>query len=268
MRKFIGPLALAAAAGFSARAENTAVDYSDLWWNPVHSGWGLGLDRQGGVMFATLFTYADDGSATWLSASSVQATNGDETSWSGKLYRTTGPGFASPFDPASVGITEVGALRVDFSTARNGTLTYSVDGKTVVEPIERITFRAPSIAGTYTGGMSATTTGCGDPSFDGDYDVLGPFAASQSGSRVTMSFTSFPGDLPSSCTFTGEYSQAGRLGRVQGTWQCSLYWAVDGRVGTFTLDDVVVTINGFAGKLSAKDQDCNYKGRVGAVRQP
>jgi len=260
--------ALAAALSFSVHADNTAVDYSDLWWNPAHGGWGLGLDRQADVMFATLFIYADDGSATWLSASAVQATNAGQTSWSGKLYRSTGPGFASAFDPSSVGVAEVGTLRVDFSSTQKGTLTYSVDGKSVAEPIERITLRAPSAAGAYHGGISAIASGCDDDSFKGGFDVLGPFTASQNGSHVAIAFATAPGDVPSSCSFTGDYSQSGRLGRIQGNWLCSFYFALDPRVGTFTLDDVVVTANGFAGRLSAKDQDCNYDGRVGAVRDP
>ena len=91
-------------------------------------------------------------------------------------------------DPASAG--EVGTLRVDFSAAQKGTLTYSVDGKTVLEPIERITFRAPSVAGTYHGGISATASGCDDDSFKGGFDVLGPFTASQSPSFTVVWYCS------------------------------------------------------------------------------
>jgi len=138
----------------------------------------------------------------------------------------------------------------------------------VVEPIERITFRAPSVAGSYQGGISATASSCSDESFNGSFDVFGPFTASQSGSRVTLAFATLPGDLPSTCRFTGDYSQSGRLGKVQGTWQCNFYWALDPRVGNFTLEDIAVTANGFAGKLTAKDQDCTFSGRVGAVREP
>ena len=278
MQKWIGSLVLAAALALPADAENTSVDYSDLWWNPAHSGWGLGLQRQGEVMFATLFVYGSDGTATWLSASDVRATNAAQTSWSGKLYRTRGTAFSSRFDSSSVTIAEVGTLAVDFTGSKGGTLTYSVDGNRVVEPIERITFRAPSVAGSYQGGISAVSSMCNDDALDGEFDMTGSLTASQNGSRVAIAFnTPTLSGLPSSCNFTGDYSQSGRLGKVQGTWKCSLYWALDPRgesalyitrLGDFTLDEVAVTTNGFAGKLSANDQDCSIDGHIGGVRAP
>jgi len=278
MQKLLGLLALAAVLAMPARADNTAVDYSDLWWNPAHSGWGLGLQRQGDVMFATLFIYGNDGSATWLSASDVRATDAAQTSWSGKLYRTHGNAFTSAFDSSSVAVSEVGTLRIDFTGAKGGTLTYSVDGASVVEPIERITFRAPSMAGTYQGGMTTESSRCQDEAFNGDFDFAGAMNVALSGSRVAIAFSSASlSGLTSSCTFTGDYSQAGRLGSVEGTFKCNLYFSLDprgenplfvARLGTFTLGEIAVTANGFAGKLAAKDQDCTYDGRIGAVRMP
>ena len=277
MKKFIGSLALAAALTLPAHAENTSVDYSDLWWNPAHSGWGLGLQRQADVMFATLFIYGNDGTATWLFASDVRPTNDAATSWTGKLFRSSGPAYSAPFD-SSVSLTELGTLRIDFGSTSAGSLTYTMNGATVVEPIQRITFRAPSLAGGYTGGVTSTSSLCQDEAFNGDFDLMGAMNVTQAGSRVSMAFnTASLSGLTSSCTFTGDYAQSGRLGKVQGTFRCSLYYSLDprgesslfvARLGNFTLDDVSVTANGFAGKLTAKDQDCSYDGRLGAVRLP
>jgi hypothetical protein len=276
--RFVRFLALAAAFCLPARADNTATDYSDLWWNPAHPGWGLGIDRQGDTMFATLFVYGADGTATWLTASDVHPSNASSTSWTGKLYRTSGLGFASAFDASTVTIAEVGALRIDFSAPVRGTLTYSVDGATIVEPIERLTFRAPSIAGSYRGGMSALVSACTDEWNNGALDMFGSLSATQSGAAVTIAFTSEEvTGYPSSCSFTGNLSQAGRLGSVAGNWRCTIVIGLDDRnenirtlqrVGTFTIDRLAATSNGFAGRLAAKDQDCTVEGHLGGVRLP
>jgi len=277
MRKTIGTLTLATAALF-ARADNTAVDYSDLWYNPAHDGWGLGIDRQADIMFVTLFIYADDGTATWLSASDVRPANAEATSWSGKLYRTTGSPFAAPFDASSTAIAEVGSLRIDFNSVKTATLTYVRDGKTVVEPIQRFSFRLPTMAGSYQGGMSVTASRCNDDALDGGLDIFGPVTVTQTQARVAISFTSVAlAGLPSSCTFTGAYSPGGRLGAVQGNWRCNIVIGQDdrgentrtvSRLGTFSLENVATTASGFAGKLVAHDQDCTFDGRLGAVRLP
>src|ERR1700754_1123034 len=110
--RILGPLLVVAALALPARADDLALDYSDLWWNPAHAGWGLSLERQSDVMFATLFVYGADGIATWLVASDVRAVSEAQTSWSGKLYRGTGPAFSAVWT-ATAALTEVGTLRVD-----------------------------------------------------------------------------------------------------------------------------------------------------------
>ena len=31
-----------------------ATEYTDLWWNPAESGWGLTITHQGNVLFLTI----------------------------------------------------------------------------------------------------------------------------------------------------------------------------------------------------------------------
>ena len=117
-----------------------ATNFQDLWWNPYESGWGLNIAHQGSTLFATLFTYARDGTATWYVMSSGQrsVTGG----FTGTLYRTTGPAFdASPWTPATV--TPVGTMQLNFEDGNTGALTYSVDGFTVTRSIQRQVFSMP-----------------------------------------------------------------------------------------------------------------------------
>jgi hypothetical protein len=124
---------------FTAGSRASATNYQDLWWNPNESGWGINLTHQGTLIFATLFTYASDNRDMWLVASGLARQN--DGSYSGSLYRTTGPSFSAlPWNPASVGVTEVGTMRVAFTDGANGTLTYTVNGTTVTKSITRQVF--------------------------------------------------------------------------------------------------------------------------------
>ena len=49
-----------------------AADYTDLWWNPAESGWGVNVVQSDTFMFLTFFIYGQDGKPTWYSASLTQ----------------------------------------------------------------------------------------------------------------------------------------------------------------------------------------------------
>ena len=117
-----------------------APNYTDLWWNPAESGWGLNLNHQGNVVFGTLFTYDATGAPMWLVLPRGDAQA--DGSFQGKLYRTSGPAFnAVPWTATTS--TEVGTMRVSFTRASAGTLTYSVDGVNVTKSISREVFSTP-----------------------------------------------------------------------------------------------------------------------------
>jgi hypothetical protein len=120
-----------------------ATNYQDLWWNPTDSGWGLGLAHQSDVIFATLFTYSSDRQPVWLVASAA-AKRGDGT-YAGALYRTQGTPFnRTPFKPLRPeDVTTVGAIELRFADGVTGTLSYSIDGASVTQPITRQTFSSP-----------------------------------------------------------------------------------------------------------------------------
>jgi hypothetical protein len=122
------------------------LNYQGLWWrSPANSesGWGINITHQGDTLFATWFTYDTDGSGMWLVMSNgAKASDG---SYSGTLYRTTGPAFnASPWNPASVVATSVGTATFSFGTADTGTFTYTVNGLTQSKPIVREVFASPA----------------------------------------------------------------------------------------------------------------------------
>ncbi len=121
-----------------------AYNYQDLWWAaPAGSepGWGVNLTQQGQTIFATWFTYDVDQSPLWLSVTAPQSAPGTYT---GTLYRTTGPPFnATPFLPANVTATAVGSATFTFTDGNTGTFAYTYNGVTQSQPITREVFVSP-----------------------------------------------------------------------------------------------------------------------------
>jgi len=101
----------------------------------------VNLTHQGTTLFATWFTYDVDGSGLWLVMSDGAATG--PNSYSGTLYRTTGPAFsAAAFDPAKVARAPVGTATFTFDSADSGTFTATVNGIVVTKPITRLQYSA------------------------------------------------------------------------------------------------------------------------------
>jgi hypothetical protein len=121
-----------------------SLNFQALWWgSPAgsESGWGVNITHQGDTLFATWFTYDLDGSGMWLVASDVRRTNGNN--FEGLLYRTTGPAFTSvPFDPAKIGMTQVGSVNFAFTSAGAGTFSYGVNGVSQSKAIVRMVYDA------------------------------------------------------------------------------------------------------------------------------
>jgi lysyl endopeptidase len=157
------------------RADNVRDNYTDLWWNPAESGWGVNVNHQGNTLFATLFTYDASGKDLWLSMS--DGTLQPDGSYVGELIRTTGPRFnAAPWNPAQVSRTSVGTMRFAFTTANTGILTYTVNGIPVTKNIERISFAA----------APTCTWSASDRSFATNFQDLWWGGASESGWGVNI----------------------------------------------------------------------------------
>ena len=127
----------------------TAANNTGLWWNAAESGWGINFNQQGEILFATLFNYDAEGVGLWLVMSEGRLQpNG---SFSGALYRTTGPVFnAVPFRPiTAANLTQVGTMTVSFASASSATLSYTVNGIPVSKAITRQVFgsRAANCSG-------------------------------------------------------------------------------------------------------------------------
>jgi hypothetical protein len=137
-----GSCALNASATFeTTAAESPPRNYTALWWNPSENGWGVNFAHQGNILFGTLYTYDAAGAPLWLMMSNG-AMQADGVTFTGDLYRTTGPAFnANPFTPITeANLTKVGTMTASFAGANAGTLSYTVNGAQVNKSIQRLVY--------------------------------------------------------------------------------------------------------------------------------
>jgi hypothetical protein len=129
-----------ALSAYLTPANAPAFDYTDMWWNPQESGWGLNVIQHAShIIFAVWFTYDSDGNRTWfvLPSGSWSSPN----TYSGTLYQTSGPpANSASFNASSVHVTPVGSGTFTFSDANNGTWSYSVNGVSGTKTITRQPF--------------------------------------------------------------------------------------------------------------------------------
>lgn len=126
-------------APYLATTVPAGTDFTDLWWNPAESGWGMNLiQHPSRNIFGVWYTYRPDRKAiwyvipgvTWISSNVFFAT----------VYETSGPAQTGAFDPGRVRVDPVGFVLFTFTDANNGTFAYSIDGIAGTKPITRQPF--------------------------------------------------------------------------------------------------------------------------------
>jgi hypothetical protein len=126
----------------TARAPGSPLwNFSDLWWTPSESGWGLNLmQHSSGIIFATWFVYGQDGHPVWYHVPAGSWIT--PTRYQGTVYRTMGPYFGSSFNPAQVTVTPAGSATFDFNATDYdlATVTFNVDGVSTTKDVQRQSF--------------------------------------------------------------------------------------------------------------------------------
>jgi hypothetical protein len=128
----------------AATSDVAVANYQGLWWaSPPgsQSGWGINFAHQGDVIFATWFTYGQDGKPLWLVATLERTAAG---AYSGNVVSVTGVPFSAvPWDTSKFATAIVGTMSVAFADRAHATLAYTVDGIAQTKAIELQTFAAP-----------------------------------------------------------------------------------------------------------------------------
>jgi lysyl endopeptidase len=107
----------------------TIVDFTDLWWNPNESGWGLNIVQHASRnIFAVWFTYDANGSPRWFVIPGG-IWNSATNTFTAAMYQTSGPAASTAtFNQNLVKVTQVGNATITFTDANNGTFAYTVNG--------------------------------------------------------------------------------------------------------------------------------------------
>lgn len=259
MKMFLA--ALLAAFSTAASATSATTDFSDLWYNRNESGWGANVIQQGDTLFVTLFVYNSGQAPTWFVASDVElvAVSGNTLTFSGILYQTTGPYFgAGSFNPAAVSAPPVGTLTFSASQISNATLTYVVNGVAVTKNVERQTWRTEDLSGSYLGGSTGTWSQCG-AARNGYTESSATYTVTQDGGAIQMREEG----SGYTCTYTGNYTAAGRMGTIVGNGLCS-----DGVNQAFTATEVEVSLQALTMRFTTNQiGGCAYVGRIGGMRR-
>ncbi len=131
-----GAIVLASTAGAAV-----AANYTDIWWNPAESGWGLTLAHHNDKVFAVWYVYDTSGKPLWV-VMSDGAFSSDGRTFSGPIYRTSGPSYREPvFSPGRVKVDPVGTARIDFGADDvSATVTYTIGGTTSTKDVRRLDF--------------------------------------------------------------------------------------------------------------------------------
>jgi hypothetical protein len=258
----IAALLLALGLAFCARATTPTTDFSDLWFNPAESGWGVNLIQQNEIIFLTMFVYGPTGQPTWFvgPATAYNGSSGGIVSFTGPLFTTTGPYFgAGTFNPSQVTNRQVGFVSFATGQIGSGAISYTVDGVSVTKSIERQTWRNENVGGVYVGGVTGTYAGCG-ASRNGYFEAPITLTVVHDGAGT---FTMREEGAGYSCNYAGAYTQSGRMGQVQGSATCS-----DGSTPSFTASEVQGGLQGLTMRLASQYAGtCSFVGRIGGVRR-
>jgi hypothetical protein len=127
-----------------ACAAAQAANYSDIWWNPAESGWGITLADHESNLFGVWYTYRADGKPVWYTIPGGTFSS-DRRTFTGDVYLAHGSSYTlATFDSSQVGATKVGTATFDFAPANqpagSATFSYNVNGVSKSSHIERQSF--------------------------------------------------------------------------------------------------------------------------------
>ena len=232
-------------------------DYTDTWYIPAESGWGVNFTQTDNFIFATFFIYDADKKPTWYTA---HLTWDGHSQFAGPLKLTNGTKFSAPWNPKELTEAQAGTASFTPSTANNyeGTLTYAVTGVGMVtKAIQRQTLTSIPLAANYVGGQSGSYSACATGSSNRLYQDFFDLEVTQAGTNVSMAFSFRNGTL--TCTLAGTLTLHGSLQSVDNaTYQCS-----DGLMTHASIYNLKATPLGIEGQFTAPSVggDCREDAR-------
>jgi hypothetical protein len=217
-----------------------ATDFTDIWFNPQESGWGVNVVQSDNLMFLTFFIYGSDGNPTWFVA---QVEQDASSNFNGTLYSTIGTYYLLPWTGNSVSTAGTASFQpLDAYTAK---LVYTVNGVgTVSKTIQRQSLTPSALSGDYTGGLVLAQSQCAN---SGTGTLAVNATVTQPLNNVGATSIGVTRADGVTCTFTGQLTSWGKLYQMQqGTYTCN-----NGRNTMANIDELSATSHGIQGEWSA-----------------
>lgn len=234
-----------------------SADFTDGWWVPTESGWGLNILHQRNTLAMTFYVYNDANEPVWYLG--IANFVSEAVGYQGTLSRSTGPGFSLPeFGPILSVSAQVGTITFRPTSVYTADLSYNVGTIVVTKKMARIAFGSIEYAGAFFGGMAGTRSGC----------PLGNATPFEGAVFATSSVNNGVAQLvlqngTQSCTLSGAFVQMGKLGTVpNGSYVCS-----SGVSGTATINEWAVNRSGMTAAYTTQTGTCLESGHVAAARR-
>lgn len=250
----------------SAGSLPTAVranNYQDLWWNPSESGWGINISHQGDVMFATWFIYGASRQPTWIFLSRAERSGALGNTFEGDIFQAVGTPFSAiPFVPLQgADLTRVGRATLIFSDARTGSLTYDVNGATVVKQITRQVIGVANMTGSYFGGLKREGSGCVSAALNGSVLNQATYSVNHTVATGALTITEVGG---TQCNFSGNVQTFGSIAEGSGNFSC----AAENIIGTWTMREGRASPNAFSAFLAMRPngEPCTLNATIGGLK--
>ena len=225
---------------FALARPAVAVDWTDIWWNPAESGWGVNFIQSSNFIFATMFVYGPTGNQPfWYTAQLTRQSNG---TWTGPVYQTTGTYFGNPWNAANSSATPVGTATFTPANSYSGSFVYNVNTVVVSKQIQRQTLTAIPVGGTYRGAYQSVFTNCTNAADNGPITYDSTWTVTQTaGGAITLAVVS-----KDSFTMSGPYIQNGTLYRIPGA-----SYTLAGTTVTASVSEIKSTSQGLEGTWTA-----------------
>jgi hypothetical protein len=254
-------LAVAALAALSFAAH--ATDYTDIWWNPAESGWGVNIAQSNTFIFATLFVYGPGNVTAWYAGTLTQDGTG---AFTGDLFTTTGTYLGTvPFNPGDFAAIKVGTATFKPTAPDKAVLTYNVGAVAVNKNIQRQTLTPIPLAGTYAGTLAVNDSGCTNPSDNGPANSPVTITITQPVAGALQMTFDVLGIAACTVVSTGAVSQIGALYSFPGAMTCP-----DGSADALSVSELRATSLGIEGRwtLPRGSDGCHEEARFSGVVPP
>ena len=245
----------------SAGATSANTDATDIWWNTVKAGNGYEMINTGTFLFVVGYVYGTDRQPFWISGE-LRKVDAFGNTFTGPLYVNTGPHFGGPYDPATVTQRQAGTMTFVMTANSAGLLSYTVDGVAANESLQRTPLTPDDYNGSFGTVSSSISTGCLNPSNNGNFFGLIAVNIVQDGTSMTQVWTYKDN---TTCTYVGTYSQLGRMGRFVANYSCNT-----GEVGTAELSEMNNAPKMLMARLvrHSTNLGCQHQGNIaGATNQ-